>query len=69
MGMKGEPGMVEEVLPNAMFRVRLDEGREVIAYLGGALKVRHFRIAIGDRVRVKVDPYGGYTTNRIVWRD
>ena len=61
------PGMVTELLPNAMFRVKLDNGHEVLGHIAG--KMRRFRIRIlpGDRVRVEVSPYD-LTRGRIVYR-
>lgn len=64
-------GVVEEVLPNSLYRVKLKSGafdREVIAYLAGKLKLNHVRVVIGDEVEVVLDPHGGKATNRIVWR-
>jgi translation initiation factor IF-1 len=61
-------GEVVEALPNAMFRVRLDNGHEVLGHVAG--KVRRYRIRIlpGDRVRVEVSPYD-LNRGRIVYRD
>jgi translation initiation factor IF-1 len=51
-------GIVEEALPNAFFRVVLDDTKgEVIAYLAG--KMRKFRVLVGDKVGMVLDPYGG----------
>jgi translation initiation factor IF-1 len=60
-------GEVTEALPNAMFRVRLDNGHEVLGHIAG--KMRRFRIRIlpGDRVRVEVSPYD-LSRGRIVYR-
>ena len=60
-------GEVTEALPNAMFRVKLDNGHEVLGHIAG--KMRRFRIRIlpGDRVRVEVSPYA-LTRGRIVYR-
>ena len=60
-------GEVTEALPNAMFRVKLDNGHEVLGHIAG--KMRRFRIRIlpGDRVRVEVSPYD-LTRGRIVYR-
>ncbi len=53
-------GIVEEALPNAMFRVRLDgQEEQMIAYLAGKMRKNRIRVLIGDKVRVEVDPYGG----------
>jgi len=60
-------GIVTEALPDTMFRVQLDDGAVLIAYLAG--KMRHFRITVlvGDRVKVELSPYG-QTRGRIVQR-
>ncbi len=60
-------GTVNEALPNAMFRVKLDNGHEVLGHVAG--KMRRFRIRIlpGDRVRVEVSPYD-LERARIVYR-
>ena len=60
-------GEVTEALPNAMFRVKLDNGHEVLGHIAG--KMRRFRIRIlpGGRVRVEVSPYD-LSRGRIVYR-
>jgi translation initiation factor IF-1 len=58
-------GAVEEALPGATFRVRLDNGHEVHAYVSGRLR-RH-RILPGDRVQVEISPYD-LTQGRITYR-
>lgn len=69
MSKQREPeGQVIEVLPNNLYRVQMDAGREVMAYMSGAMRSRKISLLVGDRVEVKLDPYGGKTTNRIVWR-
>jgi translation initiation factor IF-1 len=60
-------GEVAEALPNAMFRVQLDNGHETLAYLAGRLKRYRIRIMLGDRVRVEVSPYD-LNRARIVYR-
>ena len=53
-------GVVEEALPNALFRVKLDEGGEVIlAYLAGRMRKHRIKVLVGDKVRMELDPYGG----------
>lgn len=63
-------GLVVESLPNALYRVELDESekRTVMCYLAGKLKLRHIHILVGDKVEIELDPAGGKATNRIVWR-
>jgi len=50
-------GKVIELLPSALVRVALDDGREVVAHLGGRFKLAVVRLIPGDRVRVEVTPY------------
>ena len=53
-------GMVVEALPNTMFRVQLDSGAaEIIAYLSGKMRLHRIKVLVGDKVEVKLDPYGG----------
>lgn len=61
-------GVVEECLPNLNYRITLDDGRSVMAYTAGKMKLNKIRVIIGDRVEVVLDPYGGKATNRIVRR-
>lgn len=50
-------GLVEEVLPNAFFRVLLDNGVAIVAHAAGKLRIRRIRILAGDRVTVEMSPY------------
>lgn len=50
-------GVVTEVLPNARFRVTLDNGHDVLAYTSGRMKKFRIRILVGDRVTVEMTPY------------
>lgn len=59
-------GVVIEALPNALFRVELKGGEEVISYLAGKMRLHRIKVLLGDTVQVKVDPYGG--RGRIVRR-
>lgn len=53
-------GTVEEALPNALFRVLLDEtGESKIAYLAGKMRRFRIRVLVGDKVGMVIDPYGG----------
>lgn len=52
-------GVVEEALPNTLFRVTLDEGELVLAYLAGKMRLHRIKVLVGDKVMVKLDPYGG----------
>lgn len=60
-------GVVEEALPNAFFRVKLDTGQTVLAHLSGKMRVRYIRVLPGDRVVVELSPYD-LTRGRIVYR-
>jgi translation initiation factor IF-1 len=53
------PGVVEEALPNTMFRVSLGEGELVLAYLAGKMRLHRIKVLVGDKVLVRLDPYGG----------
>lgn len=59
-------GVVAEALPNTLFRVDLDSGERVLAYLAGKMRLHRIRILVGDKVLVQLDPYGG--KGRIVRR-
>ena len=61
-------GTVTESLGNAMFRVELENGHQIIAHISGKMRVNYIRILPGDRVRVELSPYD-LTRGRITWRD
>ncbi len=50
-------GIVEEGLPNAMFRVKLDNGHKVLAHISGKIRMHFIRILPGDRVKLELSPY------------
>ena len=50
-------GTVIEPLPNAMFRVELDNGHKVLAHISGKMRMHYIRILPGDRVKVELSPY------------
>ncbi len=52
-------GKIEEALPNALFRVSLDDGRLILAYLAGKMRKFRIRVLVGDKVEVFEDKYGG----------
>jgi translation initiation factor IF-1 len=52
-------GIVEEALPNTLFRVVLDNGDEVLAYMAGKMRLHRIKVLVGDTVQLKLDPYGG----------
>ncbi|MCD6255105.1 MAG: translation initiation factor IF-1 [Deltaproteobacteria bacterium] len=60
-------GKVIEALPNAMFRVELDNGHRVLAHVAGKLRIHFIRILPGDRVRVELSPYD-LSRGRITYR-
>ena len=60
-------GVIIEALPGTQFRVRLDNGHEVLAYLSGKMRKYYIRILLGDHVRVEMSPYD-LTRGRIVYR-
>ncbi len=61
-------GKVVDKLPNAMFKVELENGHEILAHLSGKLRMNYIRILQGDTVTVEMSPYD-LTKGRIVWRD
>ncbi len=61
------PGTVVEVLPNAMFRVTLDNGHEVLAHTSGKMRKNRIRVLAGDKVNVEMTPYD-LTKGRITFR-
>lgn len=60
-------GSVIETLPNTVFRVRLDDNKEIMAHLGGRMRLNYIRVLLGDRVRVELSPYDE-TKGRIIHR-
>ena len=60
-------GVVKEALPNAMFRVQLDDGHVVLAHVSGKMRMHFIRILPGDRVVVELSPYD-LERGRIVYR-
>ncbi len=60
-------GRVVEPLPNAMFRVELDNGHKVLAHVSGKIRLNFIRILPGDRVLLELSPYD-LTRGRIVYR-
>lgn len=58
---------MEEALPNAMFRVKLDNGHQILAYVSGKIRMHFIRILPGDRVKVELSPYD-LERGRIVYR-
>ena len=60
-------GVIVESLPNTQFRVRLDNGHEIIAHISGKMRKHYIRILRGDRVTVQLTPYD-LTKGRITFR-
>lgn len=60
-------GVVREVLPNAMFRVMLENNHQIIAYLGGKMRKHDIKIIQGDSVEIEMSPYD-LTRGRVIYR-
>lgn len=60
-------GTVAEVLPNTTFRVKLQNGHIILAYISGKLRMNNIRILPGDKVTIEMSPYD-LTKGRIIWR-
>lgn len=50
-------GVIRETLPNALFKVKLDDGKEVLAHISGKIRIYRIKILPGDKVRVEISPY------------
>ena len=59
-------GTVDEALPNTLFRVTLENGEQLLAYLSGRMRMYRIKVLVGDKVKVTLDSYGG--RGRIVKR-
>lgn len=60
-------GIVEDTLPNAMFKVKLENGHVILAHVSGKIRMNYIRILPGDRVIVEISPYD-LTRGRITFR-
>jgi translation initiation factor IF-1 len=60
-------GVILEALPNAMFKVRLDNGHEILAHVSGKMRMNFIRILQGDKVTVELSPYD-LSKGRITYR-
>ena len=60
-------GVVDEVLPNTMFRVKLTNGHDIVAYASGKIRKHRIRILAGDRVTIEMSPYD-MTKGRVSFR-
>ena len=61
-------GKVLETLPNAMFRVKLDNGHKVLAHISGKMRMHYIKILPGDKVKVELSPYD-LSRGRITYRE
>ncbi len=60
-------GVITDTLPNAMFRVKLDNGHEILAIISGKMRMHYIKILVGDKVTVELSPYD-LTKGRITYR-
>ncbi len=60
-------GTIKETLPNAMFRVELENGHKVLAHVSGKMRMNFIRILPGDKVKLELSPYD-LTRGRIIYR-
>ena len=60
-------GVVIDALPNAMFKVQLENGHEVLSHVSGKLRMNYIRIVPGDKVKLEMSPYY-LSKGRITWR-
>ncbi|TSC96320.1 MAG: translation initiation factor IF-1 [Parcubacteria group bacterium Athens1014_10] len=60
-------GIVEELLPSTTFKVKLDDGREILTYLSGRMRLHKIRLLPGDKVKIEMSPYD-LTKGRIIYR-
>lgn len=61
-------GTVSETLPNAMFRVDLENGHKVLAHISGKMRMHYIKILPGDKVKIELSPYD-LSRGRIVYRE
>lgn len=66
-GVLKKEGQVIEALPDTHFKVRLDDGKEILAHLAGKLRLYRIKVLLGDRVTVEISPYDE-GKGRIVYR-
>lgn len=60
-------GIVSEALPNTLFKVKLENGHEVLAHISGKLRMNYIKILPGDKVKIELSPYD-LSKGRITWR-
>ena len=61
-------GVVSEALPNTLFKVKLENGHEILAHISGKLRMNYIKILPGDKVKIELSPYD-LTKGRITWRE
>jgi len=61
-------GSVLETLPNAMFRVQLDNGHKILAHISGKMRMHYIKILPGDKVKIELSPYD-LARGRIIFRE
>ena len=61
-------GIISETLPNATFKVRLDNGHEILAHISGKMRMHFIKILVGDKVAIELSPYD-LNKGRITYRD
>lgn len=61
-------GTVLEKMPNTMFKVKLENGHEIIAHISGKLRMHYIKILPGDKVVIEMSPYD-LSKGRIIWRE
>ncbi len=61
-----EDGIVIDALPDTKFKIRLNDGREILAYLAGKMRMNYIKVIIGDKVTVELSPDGA--KGRIIYR-
>ena len=60
-------GIIEELLPGAKFRIKLENGFEIMGHLSGKMRIHSIRLGVGDEVKVELTPYD-LTKGRIIYR-
>lgn len=66
-GLVEAEGVITETLPNAYFRVQLENGKEVLAHISGKMRMNYIKILPGDKVKIELTPYD-LTRGRITYR-
>lgn len=64
----GTEGVVIDAQPNAMFKVKIETGHEILAHISGKIRTNYIKILPGDKVKVEISPYD-LTRGRITWRE